>query len=186
MRDRVFVPRVGRGREASGHEVRQGMGTFLRPIHADEMTDRGRCGRRLADRFGHVVRVDDNGGFVIGEIVGKLVGELDVDQSRDRADAPSPEHGDQIVEPVMGENRDSIPLADAEFGKGASHALHRLRCLGVNEGSVAVDPAPRNPFGASHGSVEKKLMYEHGAPSRFGETLQEGTAAVRWKGGDDG
>ena len=96
------------------------------------------------------------------EVKFELVGETNVDQRRDGADPPAGEQPDEIVDPIMSEDRHSVSAADPEVMKRASEALHRLHGLRVGERDVAVDPAKRRLVGLTRRPVEQQLMHQHG------------------------
>jgi hypothetical protein len=121
--------------------------------------------RGAADRIEHVVGVDDDARFMIGEVVFKLVGEAHVDQGCNRADPPAGEQAEQIVHAVVGEDGDAITLAHAEMVQRAGIALHRADRLGKCQRLVAIDPAEGRPVRMPAGAIDEKLVHQHGPHS---------------------
>ena len=125
----------------------------------------GEWQRGAADRIEHVVGVDDDAGLVVGEIVFELVGEAHVDQGGDRADPPAGEQAEQIVHAVVGEDGDAVALAHAEMMQRAGKALHRADRLGEGQRLVAIDPAEGDAVRMPVGTIDEKLMHQHGPHS---------------------
>ena len=65
-----------------------------------------------------VVRIDDHFGLMVGEIIVQIVGEFDVDERRDRPEPPRAEHRDDVVEPIVRDDRHAVALAHAKALRG--------------------------------------------------------------------
>ena len=160
--DGGLVAGIGRGGQGCRQHLRQGEGAVLRPVHAQAGADRS---DRLAGRGHlrrHVVGVDHCARRVVGEIVGQFVGKLHVHQRGDGADPPCSQHRHDVVEPVMGEDRDTIPLSHAEIVQGAGHAVHGIDGPGIGQAAVAIDPVEGGPLGMALGAEGEETMHQHG------------------------
>ena len=105
--------------------------------------------------------VDHDLRLVIGEIIVELVGEFDVDQRRDRPQPPGAQHGQDVIQAVMGEDRDPVALGARRDRAARPPSLHRGNRLGVAQRAVAIDPAEGQRVRPALGVMEQELVHQH-------------------------
>jgi hypothetical protein len=87
-----------------------------------------------------IVRVDENSGCAVVQVVIERINVLDVNVRGDCAKAPSSKHRQDVVETIVGKDANSISLPYAEGCQRARHAVHGRGGFRISHLSVAVDP----------------------------------------------
>ena len=139
---------------------------LLRAIHADELFHRFALARRPPHRVAHIVGVDHQARRMVVEIIFEFVGELHIDQCGDRADTPTGEHPDQVIQPVMRKDGNAIAGAHPQIMQGAGEVRGGLYRLRVSQRLVAIDPAQRHFARLASGTVQQQLMHQHSVSFR--------------------
>ena len=161
VRDVRLRDDVGRRRRGLGQYVTPAERAVLGPVEAEVVLDRRQVGAMAVDGVEVVAGVDEHARRGVVDVVVQAVRVLEVDEGADGPQSPRPEHRQEVVEPVVGEDADPVAGADTERAQGAGHLVGGGDGLRVGQAAVPIHPMERRSVGRPAGSVGEEIEDAH-------------------------